>query len=322
MRSVDLGNLDRESMEGMASSAPEDPLGPGRRRLPSPLAWAVLAAALVAQVLVVVAVRLTEDTPSDAVRAGVLAQLPVLLVVLSWGYLRPRTLTPLESMGVHAAEVEAALSREHDRVHELRATLAGVVTACRVLEDPHTRLSPVRRSRLQQLHDQEMERLERLLADRHDVAKDVDLDAAIDPLVESLRMRGIEVTWPGAGCAVHARPDDVIEVVHILLENAAQHAAGRPVEVEVAPHGHEVDIRVADRGPGIPPDLLPRLFERRTRGAGSSGQGLGLNIAQRLAREMGGLLRLAPPRDTAPGTTFVLTLPAQPGAGPCRAASG
>lgn len=324
MRSVDLENIDRESIEGVAPSAPEDPLGPARRRLPSPLAATAVVAALVAQVLVVavVVVGIAEDTPSDAVTAGVVAQLPMLLVVVSWGYFRPRTLSPLESLGARVAEAEAALALEHDRVHELRATLAGVLTACRVLQDPQTRLSPTRRSRLQQLHDQEMERLERLLTDRRELAGDVDLDAAIDPLVESLRIRGIEVTWKGTGCAVHARSDDVIEAVHILLENAAQHASGRPVEVEVSPREHEVDIRVADRGPGIPPDLLPRLFDRWSHGTGSAGQGLGLNIAQRLAQEMGGLLRLAPSRAAGPGTTFVLTLPAPSEPGSCRAASG
>lgn len=279
------------------------------------LGWAVIVAAAVAHALVMTIGPTADSASSDDVGAGVLAQLPVLLVLGAGTRLGRRvrpslaTLRELDSRAERAERAEAALMREHERVHEMRATLAGVSTAYQVLRDPRARLSPVRRDRLQRLHDREMERLERLLSNRRDPVRSVDLDAVIEPLAESSRLQGTEVTFTGSGCSARARHDDVSQIVHVLLENAARHAAGGAVEVAVAAHGREVEVRVTDRGPGISPGLVPRLFERGVRGPGSSGQGLGLSIAERLAREMGGRLQLAPRRDGQPGATFVLRLP-------------
>ncbi len=72
-----------------------------------------------------------------------------------------------------------------------------------------------------------------------------------------------------------------------LLENAAQYApAGSTITLSVARAGDEVLIRVRDRGPGIAPGDLPRLFERFYRGMAAasraSGTGMGLWIARGL----------------------------------------
>jgi signal transduction histidine kinase len=82
-----------------------------------------------------------------------------------------------------------------------------------------------------------------------------------------------------------------------------------------------VDIRIRDHGSGIDADVLPTLFRRGARRPGSPGRGIGLHVAHRLAREMGGRLRLAPAPDGV-GATFVLTLPATAGAVPCLGLSG
>ena len=70
-------------------------------------------------------------------------------------------------------------------------------------------------------------------------------------------------------------------------------------------------LTVADRGPGVPPEVLPRLFERFARGPDSRGLGLGLYIARRVAEAHGGALTV----ETAPGrgTRFRLALPADGG---------
>jgi two-component system sensor histidine kinase KdpD len=72
-----------------------------------------------------------------------------------------------------------------------------------------------------------------------------------------------------------------------LLENAAQHApAGSAIAVQAAVSAGELTLTVRDRGPGISPMDLPRLFERFYRGADAkkrvSGTGMGLAIARGL----------------------------------------
>ena len=66
-------------------------------------------------------------------------------------------------------------------------------------------------------------------------------------------------------------------------------------------------ITVADQGPGIPPELRSRLFDRFARGPGSTGLGLGLYLASRVAAAHGGTLTADPP--PAVGARFVLRLP-------------
>jgi signal transduction histidine kinase len=87
---------------------------------------------------------------------------------------------------------------------------------------------------------------------------------------------------------VRARADELKEVLLNLVENAraALDGDGR-IEIHAASHGDHVEIDVLDDGPGIPPDLLPRVFEPHfsTR---STGTGLGLAIVRRLVESWGG----------------------------------
>jgi signal transduction histidine kinase len=104
--------------------------------------------------------------------------------------------------------------------------------------------------------------------------------------------------------------------VHALLENAARHAPGAAVEVTVDTTDDQVRIGVSDHGPGIPASLRQRLFERGERREESPGHGLGLHIARRLARQMGGDLWLEPGRR---GAGFVMRLPLAVQEAPCLA---
>jgi two-component system OmpR family sensor kinase len=104
------------------------------------------------------------------------------------------------------------------------------------------------------------------------------------------------------------------QVLANLLSNARLHTpAGTTVTVRVRLAGGDVVVQVADDGPGIPPALRERLFQRFTRGDASRNSatgstGLGLAIAQAVVAAHGGTLTVT--SDT--GTTFTLTLPATP----------
>lgn len=91
-----------------------------------------------------------------------------------------------------------------------------------------------------------------------------------------------------------------------VLENAAQASPqGAEVEVVVSGTPEEVTLEVRDHGPGIPPEVLPRVFfpmaVRR-----SQGMGLGLPTAKKLVEAHGGKLELFP---SPQGTTVRLVLP-------------
>lgn len=208
-----------------------------------------------------------------------------------------------------AAAAEDA-ERIADQLHEIRATVAGIVLSHRMLRAHRDDLSRPDRDRLEHLHDAELSRLERLLiTDPERRVSSVVLDDVLAPVVDVLRLRGHDVRWPGTPWRVLGRPDEVTEIVHTLLENAARHAPGCRIDVAVMHRGAWVDLRVTDHGPGVAATVLSSLFERGCRGPSSPGSGIGLHAARRLSLEMKGRLRLD---RSFPGTgaTFVLTLPA------------
>ncbi|HEX2572136.1 MAG TPA: ATP-binding protein [Polyangia bacterium] len=113
--------------------------------------------------------------------------------------------------------------------------------------------------------------------------------------------------------------DLLAEVISNLVGNAVQHGAREPILARVGPGQEGVQFAVHNRGEPIPAEFLPYLFDpfRRARapGAKSSHQGLGLGlfIAQQIARAHGG--RIAVVSAAEEGTTFTLHLPRQPGEG-------
>jgi signal transduction histidine kinase len=134
-----------------------------------------------------------------------------------------------------------------------------------------------------------------------------------------------EAAAPGRGAVrVHAPaeliiladPERLRQALENLLGNALCHApVGTEVLVELtsAPQsesgavGRRAVLMVADQGPGIPPEILPRLFERFARGPGSTGLGLGLYIVRRVAEAHDGTLTV----ESTPGrgARFRLVLP-------------
>ena len=75
-----------------------------------------------------------------------------------------------------------------------------------------------------------------------------------------------------------------------LIENALRYTPeGGVVDVRLLQDGGRMAVEVVDTGPGIPQELLPRVFDRffRVPGNGSSGSGLGLSIAQAAAQRCG-----------------------------------
>jgi signal transduction histidine kinase len=132
----------------------------------------------------------------------------------------------------------------------------------------------------------------------------IDLAVTVGEVVQLYRLaeEGCEVRLevePGATGA--ARADEVKEVVVNLLENA-RNAGATLVRVSVGP----ALIRVEDDGAGIPPDLLPHVFEPRF-STTTSGSGLGLAIVRRLVESWGG--RIDVESEAGQGTIVNVQLP-------------
>ncbi len=105
--------------------------------------------------------------------------------------------------------------------------------------------------------------------------------------------------------------DALKQVFLVLLDNALVHTSrGATIELAAVAADGQVAIRVRDTGPGIPPDVLPHIFERFYRGQVSrtgAGAGLGLSIAKELVEAQGGTITVK--SKSGQGTVFTVTLP-------------
>ncbi|MGZ6033162.1 MAG: HAMP domain-containing sensor histidine kinase [Isosphaeraceae bacterium] len=111
----------------------------------------------------------------------------------------------------------------------------------------------------------------------------------------------------GSMTQVDVDPARIRSVLGNLLSNAIRHTpSGGSVRVAAGGSGDEVFVTVSDTGEGIPADLLPRVFDRFVKGAGSPGSGLGLAIARDIVQSHGG--RLEVQSTSGLGTSMRLTI--------------
>jgi two-component system sensor histidine kinase MprB len=133
-------------------------------------------------------------------------------------------------------------------------------------------------------------------------------EAAID--AAQARHPGALIDVSAERCVVSGTEQGLQRAVSNLLDNAIKWSPpGEPIEVAVTEDG---EVRVRDRGPGIPAEDLPRVFDRFYRSAssrGMPGSGLGLAIVRRVAEGHGGTAVAA--ARPGGGTEMVLRIPAE-----------
>jgi signal transduction histidine kinase len=215
-----------------------------------------------------------------------------------------------EAIAVLQRRLVVAEMDHHDdqaRLHEVRATVAGLSSATRLLHH-HSSISEIRRSQLEQMMEAELDRMTRLICGRPTTPPGpVDLDRVLEPIVVRHRASGGRIDWEPTGATALGRADDIAEIVSILLANAQRHAAHSSVDLLVRTARGSVEIVVSDAGPGVERQLRRAIFEWGRRSPSSSGEGVGLASARLLSLDLGGYLKLD---DRAgPGATFVLGLP-------------
>jgi len=133
-------------------------------------------------------------------------------------------------------------------------------------------------------------------------------------LVATDSSRDVVVSMP-TGVMVEADPKRVQQVIRNLLENARKYG-GEQILVEGFGYGDHYVIVVADNGPGVPESAVEKIFEHfeqlsKGDARSSSGIGLGLPIARRLARAMGG--EVWHERRFPTGSRFCFSLPLSAG---------
>jgi two-component system OmpR family sensor kinase len=131
-------------------------------------------------------------------------------------------------------------------------------------------------------------RLARQEARQADAASNVDLAQFLGELIADLvpcaDHRDIDLGLSvEIEATVRANPHELRSLLHNLLDNALRYTPEHGVvDVRIHPDGGKVVVEIVDSGPGIPPDLLPRVFDRffRIEGSDTEGSGLGLAIAK------------------------------------------
>jgi signal transduction histidine kinase len=144
---------------------------------------------------------------------------------------------------------------------------------------------------------------------------EVDLTALIDDVAELYRPlieeKGSRLSLHNApAITVRADRDTLFQAVANLVDNALKHAPGASIEISLARANGAAEIRVADNGPGIPPEERERVrerFYRLDRSRTTPGAGLGLSLVSAVAARHGGELRF---EDNRPGLRAVLRIPA------------
>ena len=211
--------------------------------------------------------------------------------------------------------------------HELRTPLTSVQMSVHLLLEGVAGVLTERQSRVLEACREDCTRLERLMRDLLDLSK-IEAGEAIPrlvpttagdlivPTVESVRPQlEVKGIWLGIEVApdlprVRADPEQIGRVLSNLLSNALRHTdSGGRIRVSAARRDGQVAISVADTGHGIPPEYLPRIFDRfvRVPEAPSGGAGLGLAISKGIVEAHGG--QIVVQSRVGHGTTFTFTLP-------------
>jgi two-component system sensor histidine kinase KdpD len=250
----------------------------------------------------------------------------------------------IEREMLNEAAQQSAMLRESERLHstllnsishELRTPIATIIGAASSLTDAHVSIDS--KKALVSDIQTAAERLNRLVANLLDMTR-----------LESGRLR-LKLEWCDIGDLISVavssaarRLDDhpltlrlspdlpllqmdfvlMEQVLVNLLDNIASHTPpGTPVEIDTAREDDTVSIIVADRGQGIPPEDLERIFDKfyRVPGSAAGGTGLGLSICRGLVSAHGGTLVAA--NRPEGGAQFTIRLPVTDAPPPAREAA-
>jgi two-component system sensor histidine kinase KdpD len=208
--------------------------------------------------------------------------------------------------------------------HDLRTPLASAKAAVAGLLSDDVHFDADDRRELLETADESLDRLHRLVANLLDMSRlqagalgvtaiDVGAEDVIPRALDDLGPDGrtVRLLLPDELPVVHADPGLLERVVINLTANALRYSpADRPPVITLSRYADNLELRVIDHGPGIPPDrwndvFLP--FQRLGDRDNHTGVGLGLALSRGLTEAMGGTL--TPEETPGGGLTMILALP-------------
>jgi signal transduction histidine kinase/ActR/RegA family two-component response regulator len=234
-----------------------------------------------------------------------------------------------ERKRLDAARAEEARRKDEflaTLAHELRNPLAPIRMAVEIVR----RRRPTSGQALD-IIDRQVDQLTRLVDDLLDVSRItrgkvelrkewVDLRSVVTRALEGVQPaldasgHRPQLELPTVPLHVHGDPARLSQALGNLLHNATKHTApGGQIALSVSQVGAEVAISVRDDGAGIPPEMMPRIFELFTQADTSlershGGLGLGLTIAQQIVEMHGGSI-VATSEGVGRGSEFTIRLP-------------
>ncbi|WP_267243716.1 ATP-binding protein [Streptomyces sp. PR69] len=209
--------------------------------------------------------------------------------------------------------------------HDLRTPLAAIKAAVSSLRSGDVAWSDEDEAELLAAIEEGADRLDCLVGNLLDMSRlqtgtvtplirETDLDEVVPMALAGVSSDSVELDIPETLPMVAVDRGLLERSVANVVENAVKYSPpGTPVTVAASVLGERVELRVADRGPGVPDDAKERIFEPFQRYGDAprgAGVGLGLAVARGFAEAMGGTLSA---EDTpGGGMTMVLTLRASP----------
>jgi signal transduction histidine kinase/NO-binding membrane sensor protein with MHYT domain len=223
-----------------------------------------------------------------------------------------------EFLSIASHELKTPLTPLQLTLHRLQRTVAAGASGAEAL--PTEQLE-----RVVSVAQRQTRRLARLVNELLDISRlrlgrlelqteQVDLAEVVRDVVERLRE---EPAWATSEHTLHVEGpvrgwwdrSRLEQVVNNLLSNALRYGQGKPVEVTVHTRDEAAWVVVRDRGIGIAPESLQRIFERFERAASRNfgGLGLGLYITRQIVEAHGGTISVE--SELGRGSTFTVKLP-------------
>lgn len=208
-----------------------------------------------------------------------------------------------------------------DASHELKTPISIVKSYAQLLKRRGTGDQELVEESLEAI-DSEADRMQKLVEQMLSLAKNKQdrekENVNLTPLVEQTVLtfqkaydREIQFKQESEECIVQGLPDQLQQVVYILIDNALKYSQGE-IEVELSGRDTVIDLTVKDYGKGISQKDQSRIFDRfyrvdKARSRDTGGTGLGLAIAKSITEAHHGELTVS--SKVGKGTSFLLTLP-------------
>ena len=257
------------------------------------------------------------DESEEAIVAALAAQVSLALSRLGFADERRELQEELRTAERLKTEFVAMTS------HELRTPLTSIRAAVSMVRSYWDTITDDRKHRLLEVIEGQAQRLSRLVENVLAAANleagvvlpriaTVDLATAADDVARDFAAEIDLVVDVERPLTAEADADHIRQILVNFVGNSLKYG-DPPVTITGRRIGDRVEMRVTDEGAGVPPDFVPRLFDRFTQASSgdsrhASGSGLGLSIVKGLAEASGGTVHYEPVEPH--GSAFVLTLPA------------